>query len=163
MPKDRRRPQLPDATQTHVVEDPLTLAVNEPTLGCRQLTDRIGERGYRIGKTTVQKLLVDHGLGRRAQRVARAAVVRRSGPSMLNARPRRIEGGRHRPRSLTRWGVHTAGVVQFRLGRGGGPSTRSCRGHAAFEPGRQSGFTEPGSGVKEVGGAGRWVDARHVR
>ena len=73
MPKGRRRPQLPDATPTHVVEDVLTLAVIEPTLGCRQYADRLGERGYRIGKTTVQKLLVDHGLGRRAQRVARAA------------------------------------------------------------------------------------------
>jgi len=75
MPKDRRRPQLPNATPTHVVEDLLTLAVIEPTLGCRQYADRLGERGYRIGKTTVQKLLVDHGLGRRAQRVARAAAI----------------------------------------------------------------------------------------
>ena len=75
MPKDRRRPQLPDATPTHVVEDLLTLAVIHPTLGCRQYADRLGERGYRIGKTTVQKLLVDHGLGRRAQRVARAAAI----------------------------------------------------------------------------------------
>ena len=100
MPKDRRRPQLPDATQTHVVEDPLTLAVNEPTLGCLELTDRIGERGYRIGKTTVQKLLVDHGLGRRAQRVARAAMARRS--LCAERSSRRIEGSRHRPRSLTR-------------------------------------------------------------
>ena len=75
MPKERRRPQLPDATPTHVIEDLLTLAVIEPTLGCRQYADRLGERGYRIGKTTVQKLLVDHGLGRRAQRVARAAAI----------------------------------------------------------------------------------------
>jgi transposase InsO family protein len=75
MPKDRRRPQLPDATPTHVVEDLLTLAVIEPTLGCRQYADRLAERSYRIGKSTVQKLLVDHGLGRRAQRVARAAAI----------------------------------------------------------------------------------------
>ena len=75
MPKERRRPQLPDATPTHVIEDLLTLAVIEPTLGCRQYADRLGERGYRIGKTTVQKLLVDHGLGRRAQRIARAAAI----------------------------------------------------------------------------------------
>jgi hypothetical protein len=32
-------------------------------LGCRQYADRLGERGYTIGKTTVQKRLVDHGLG----------------------------------------------------------------------------------------------------
>ena len=75
MPKERRRPQLPNATPTHVVEELLTLAVIEPTIGCRQYADRLGERGYRIGKTTVQKLLVDHGLGRRAQRVARAAAI----------------------------------------------------------------------------------------
>jgi transposase InsO family protein len=75
MPKDRRHPQLPNATPTHVVEDLLTLAVVEPTLGCRQYADRLGERGYQIGKTTVQKLLVDHGLGRRAQRIARAAAI----------------------------------------------------------------------------------------
>ena len=75
MPKERRTPQLPNATPAHIVEDLLTLAVVEPTLGCRQYADRLGERGYRIGKTTVQKLLVDHGLGRRAQRVARAAAI----------------------------------------------------------------------------------------
>ena len=86
MPKDRRRPQLPDATPTHVVEDLLTLAVIEPTLGCRQYADRLGERGYRIGKTTVQKLLVDHGLGRRAQRVAGP---RRSPPPRRDCPPTR--------------------------------------------------------------------------
>jgi transposase InsO family protein len=75
MPKDRRAPQLPNATPTHVLEELLTVAVLEPTLGCRQYADRLGERGYQIGKTTVQKLLVDHGLGRRAQRVARAAAI----------------------------------------------------------------------------------------
>ncbi|HYD09235.1 MAG TPA: helix-turn-helix domain-containing protein, partial [Acidimicrobiales bacterium] len=40
MPKARRRPQLPNATPTHVVEVLLTLAVLQPTLGCRQLADR---------------------------------------------------------------------------------------------------------------------------
>ena len=75
MPKDRRTPQLPNATPTHVVEDLLTLAVVEPTLGCRQYADRLAERGYDVSKTTVQKLLVVHGLGRRAQRVARAAAI----------------------------------------------------------------------------------------
>ena len=75
MPKGRRTPQLPNATPTHVVEELLTLAVVEPTIGCRQYADRLAERGYQIGKTTVQKHLVDHGLGRRAQRVARAAAI----------------------------------------------------------------------------------------
>src|SRR5690349_21149560 len=75
MPKDRRRPQEPNETPTHVVADLLSLAVVEPTIGCRQLADRLAERGYVISKSTVQKILVDHGLGRRNQRVARAAAI----------------------------------------------------------------------------------------
>src|SRR5579862_4176828 len=74
-PKARRRPQLPNATPTHVVNELLTLAVTEPTIGCRQYADRLAERGWSVGKTTVQKLLGDHGLGRRVQRVARAAAI----------------------------------------------------------------------------------------
>ena len=80
MPKIRRAPQLPNATPTHIVEDLLTLAVVQPTIGCRQYADRLADRSYDISKTTVQKLLVDHGLGRRAQRVAR---LRRSRHSHL--------------------------------------------------------------------------------
>lgn len=75
MPKGRRRPQLPNATPTHVVAELLSLAVTEPALGCRQLADRLGERGYVLSKTTAQKHLVTHGLGRRAQRLARAAAI----------------------------------------------------------------------------------------
>lgn len=75
MPKDRRAPQLPNATPTWVVEQLLTIAVIEPTLGCRQLADRMDDRGHTISKTTVQKVLVDHQLGRRAQRLARAAAI----------------------------------------------------------------------------------------
>lgn len=75
MPKARRRPQLPNATPTHVLEALLTLAVLHPTLGCRQLADRLGDRGFVVSKTTVHKLLAEHGLARRHQRVARAATV----------------------------------------------------------------------------------------
>lgn len=75
MPKERRKPQLPNATPTHVVAELLTIAVVEPTLGCRQLADRLADKGLSIGKTTVQKLLNDHGLGSRAARVARAAAI----------------------------------------------------------------------------------------
>lgn len=75
MPKTRRAPQLANTTPTHIVEELLTSAVVEPTIGCRQYADRLAERGYQVSKTTVQKLLVDHGLGRRAQRVARAAAI----------------------------------------------------------------------------------------
>lgn len=57
MPKARGRPQLPNATPTHVVEALLTIAVLQPTLGCRQLADRLADRGFVISKTTVNKLL----------------------------------------------------------------------------------------------------------
>jgi transposase InsO family protein len=75
MPKSRRRPQLPNATPSWLVEELLALAVAKPTLGCRQLADELGRRGYAMSKTTVQKHLVDHGLGKRAQRLARAAAI----------------------------------------------------------------------------------------
>lgn len=74
-PKNRRRPQGPNATPTWVVNEVLTMATVEPTIGCRQYANRLDDRGYRIGKTTVQRILVDHGLGRRHQRVARAAAI----------------------------------------------------------------------------------------
>ncbi len=75
MPKERRSPQMPSATPTHVVERLLTLAVLEPTIGCRQYADRLGDQGFVIAKSTVQKHLVAHGLGTRAQRLARAAAI----------------------------------------------------------------------------------------
>lgn len=57
----------------------LTLAVLQPTLGCRQLADRLADRGFAVSKTTVNKLLGEHGLARRHQRVARAAAVAAAG------------------------------------------------------------------------------------
>jgi transposase InsO family protein len=75
MPKERRSPQMPSATPTHVLERLLTLAVLEPTIGCRQYADRLGDQGFSIAKSTVQKHLVDHGLGTRAKRLARAAAI----------------------------------------------------------------------------------------
>jgi transposase InsO family protein len=74
-PKDRRAPQMPNATPTWVINELLTLAVSEPTLGCRQYADRLADRGHTIGKSTVQDVLVRHGLGRRHQRLARAAAI----------------------------------------------------------------------------------------
>lgn len=75
LPKARRAPQLPYATPTHVVERLLTDAVNEPTIGARRYVDRLADGGFVISWTTVQKLLNDHGMGRRHQRVARAATI----------------------------------------------------------------------------------------
>jgi transposase InsO family protein len=75
MPKARRAPQMPEATPTHVVERLLTLAVLEPTIGCRQYADRLGDQGFSIAKSTVQKILVVHGLATRRQRLAKAAAI----------------------------------------------------------------------------------------
>ena len=75
VPKARRPPQMPDTTPTHVVQALLTLAVVEPSIGCRQYADRLGDQGIAIAKSTVQKHLVAHGLGRRSQRLARVAAI----------------------------------------------------------------------------------------
>jgi hypothetical protein len=58
-----------------VVQSLLTLAVVEPTIGCRQYADRLGDQGFSIAKSTVQKHLVAHALGKRSQRLARAAAI----------------------------------------------------------------------------------------
>jgi transposase InsO family protein len=75
VPKARRAPQMPEATPTHVIQALLTLAVVEPTIGCRQYADRLGDQGFAIAKSTVQKHLVAHGLGKRSERLARAAAI----------------------------------------------------------------------------------------
>ena len=74
-PKDRRRPNQPNETPTLVVHDLMTIVVIEPTIGCRQYADRLAELGYDIGKSTVQRILVAHSLGRRSQRIARTAAI----------------------------------------------------------------------------------------
>jgi hypothetical protein len=71
MPKTRRRPQLPKATPTHVVEQLLILAVLEPTLGARRLADQ----GWPIAVSTAHKHLTAAGLATRKLRLARAAVI----------------------------------------------------------------------------------------
>jgi transposase InsO family protein len=91
MPKGRRRPQMPEATPTHVVEALLTLAVVEPTIGCRQYADRLDDRGFSIAKSTVQRHLVAHGLGTRAQRLARAAAITAATTGLLTEAARKDE------------------------------------------------------------------------
>jgi len=73
--KSKRSPAMSNATPTHVIELLLTLAVTSPTLGCRQYADRLAERGFAISKSTVQNHLVAHSLGKRHQRLARAAAI----------------------------------------------------------------------------------------
>ena len=82
---------MPGATPTHVVEELLTLAVLEPTIGCRQYADRLGARGFVIAKSTVQKILVTHGLGKRAQRLAKAAAITAATTGLLTEAVRKDE------------------------------------------------------------------------
>jgi len=91
MPKERRAPQMPQATPTHVVERLLTLAVLEPTIGCRQYADRLGDQGFSIAKSTVQKLLVTHGLGRKRERLARAAAIAAATTGLVTEAAREAE------------------------------------------------------------------------
>ena len=91
MPKERRAPQMPEATPTHVLEALLTLAVLEPTIGCRQYADRLGDQGFSIAKSTVQKHLVTHGLGRRSQRLARAAAITAATTGLVTEAARKDE------------------------------------------------------------------------
>ena len=83
LPKARRRPQLPNATPTHVVERLLTSAVLEPTLGARRLADQLVDRGWPIAASTAQTYLTEAGLGTRRQRVARAALVAAAAGGLL--------------------------------------------------------------------------------
>ena len=71
-PKDRRRPQMPNATPTWVIDQLLQLAIVEPTRGARYYADRLGSDGFAISKSGIQNLLNRHGLGRRSERVAAA-------------------------------------------------------------------------------------------
>ena len=65
MPKGRRRPQMPEATPTHVVERLLTLAVVEPTIGCRQYADRLGDQGFAHRQVDgAEASWSTHGLGK---------------------------------------------------------------------------------------------------
>jgi transposase InsO family protein len=73
LPKGRRPPVMPTATPPDQVEAVLAEAVARPTLGARQLVGHLADRGVRLSPSGVQKLLVRHRLGRRAQRVAALA------------------------------------------------------------------------------------------
>jgi transposase InsO family protein len=67
------------------------LAVLEPTIGCRQYADRFGDRGFAIAKSTVQKILVTHGLGRRAARLARSATITAATTGLVTEAQRKDE------------------------------------------------------------------------
>jgi len=75
MPKGRRRPSMPNVTPPEVVEVVLAEAIARPTLGARRLLEHLEERGVVLSASGVQKLLVRHGLGRRAQRLGVLASI----------------------------------------------------------------------------------------
>jgi transposase InsO family protein len=91
MPKARRRPQLPNATPTYIIAELLTIAIMRPTLGCRRYADALAERGFTVSKTTVNKILAEHNLSRRPQRVAKAAEITAATQGLLTRR----EADRH--------------------------------------------------------------------
>lgn len=71
--KQRRAPQMPNATPTWVIDKLLQLAILEPTRGARYYAARLGGDGFEISKSGTQNLLNRHSLGHRQQRVAAAA------------------------------------------------------------------------------------------
>lgn len=83
LPKTRRQPAMPNATPTHVIERLLTHAVNQPTLGARGYADLLDGDGFVIAASTVQNHLNRHGLGRREQRIARAAAIQAAVTGMV--------------------------------------------------------------------------------
>ncbi len=73
MPKGRRPPAMPNQTPAWVVDELLAEAVVRPTLGARRYSHDLGQRGFVISASGVQKILNRHGLGRRRQRVGALA------------------------------------------------------------------------------------------
>jgi hypothetical protein len=75
MPKARRTPRLPNATPPTWWPSCSPWRWWSQTVGCRQYADRLEDRGYSIAPSTVQRHLMAHGLGKLAQRTARAAAI----------------------------------------------------------------------------------------
>ncbi len=74
MPKSARKPQLPEATPTHVIEAPVDPGRLEPTIGCRQYADRLGTRASRSPSPRC-KSTWSHTGSARSQRLAKAAAI----------------------------------------------------------------------------------------
>jgi hypothetical protein len=63
------------AAQRYGIEALMPKDRRPPRLGCGEYADRLDDRGCQVAKSAVQEILVRHGLGRRAQRIARAAAI----------------------------------------------------------------------------------------
>ncbi|MTD14483.1 DDE-type integrase/transposase/recombinase [Nakamurella sp. YIM 132087] len=73
VPKRRRPPVMPTAMSAQEVSAILAVAVAHPTLGARQLLRHLAKHDVHRSASGVQKVLVRHQLGRRAQRLAALA------------------------------------------------------------------------------------------
>lgn len=83
MPRGRRSPAMPNATPAHTVEIVLAEAVARPTLGARRLLEHLEERKVVLSASGVQKILLRHRLGNRAQRVAALAQITAAGTGLV--------------------------------------------------------------------------------
>lgn len=83
LPKTRRPPQQPNAMEPWEVEVILAEAIARPTLGAASLLEPLAERGVIRSRTGVQKILVRHKLGTRAQRVAVLAGITAADTGLL--------------------------------------------------------------------------------
>lgn len=75
LPKQRRRPDQPNAMPPQEVSTILAEAVARPTLGARQLLDHLAARGVHRSASGVQQVLRRHRLGTRRQRIAALASI----------------------------------------------------------------------------------------
>jgi transposase InsO family protein len=75
MPKSRRPPVMPNAMSPEEVSKILAIAVCQPTLGARQLLRHLARIGVRRSASGVQKILRNHHLGHRQDRIAALASI----------------------------------------------------------------------------------------
>ncbi len=73
MPKDRRPPVMPNAMSEREISAVVAVAVANPTLGARQLLDKLEDQDVHRSAAGIQKVLVRHRLATRRQRVAALA------------------------------------------------------------------------------------------
>jgi transposase InsO family protein len=74
---------MPNQTPSWVVDELLAEAIVRPTLGARRYGELIGERGFVLSASGVQKILHRHGLGWRRQRVAALAQLTAAGSGLV--------------------------------------------------------------------------------
>lgn len=72
-PKEKRPPQMPNATPAHVIEELVRLAVTHPGEAARWYATELSDGNYELSKSCVQEHLNRLELGHRSQRLAAAA------------------------------------------------------------------------------------------